>query len=97
MRCVCANSAHLDRIRKIEEKYGGVLDMLLVTPQYLSRASNVLPLKLKTVRGREKELAKEHRVVANRSIIAFRIDEEYEELKQLLDLIIKKVYCKACT
>ena len=68
MRCVCPNSAHLDVYGKIEEKYGDVLARLLVTPEYLSRASNVPPPKLKTVRGIVKEMVKVRRVVANLNI-----------------------------
>ena len=71
--------------------------MFLVTIEYLSRAFNVPPPKLKTEGDRVKELVKEPRVVAKRNISASGISEEYGELEQLIDSIIEKIDDKART
>ena len=77
MRWVCANSAHSAGHGKTEKKYAGVV-AIFFTHEYLSRASDVPPSKLKMVRDRANQQVKEHLAVLSATSLHFDLLKSME-------------------
>ena len=69
--------------------------MIIATSEFLSRAANVPPPKLKTARERLKGLVKERRVAVKRNIPASGISGENGEMEQILNSTFEVVDDKA--